>query len=89
MRIPAASFHSFPKTVSDLEHLIIFGIHNIFGERQPPGVVGNQRGQILFDHIFQTGAVAVQRYSTGRRTCVKERRNDAGNHDDCTHGILP
>ena len=73
-----------PEAVADLDHLIVLGVHHVFRQRQPLGIVRDDGGQILVDDAFETGAIAVERNGSGGR--IHARSEAAGEDGSRHHG---
>ena len=67
MFVAAEPGGSFPKAVANLHHLIVLGVHHVFGQRQPLRIVSDDGREVLIHDAFETGAVAVERNGSRRR----------------------
>src|SRR6185295_4106640 len=95
MLVVAEAGRGLPEAVTHLENLIVLGVHHVFGQRQPLGIVRDDGREILIHDAFETCAVTVERNgargSTNRHGRVaREGCGDEGEGaEDRTHVSPP
>jgi hypothetical protein len=93
----ASTLGGFPKTITQADDLVVFGVFDVCGNRQAFGIMRHYRGKVLINDILKTGAVAVEgNRSHGRMDGRSETTNEDGCHGEpgdsrkngSAHGVL-